>query len=86
MRGVHLPRLASLLMRLLMSNKKDQNTRVKAYLMRHGKISAADAVKHLGIYRLAARIYDLRSFGVYISTFKAKNTKGGGYHAVYHLG
>lgn len=42
---------------------KTQNDRVLAYLERHGSINAMQALSELGIYRLAARIADLKNAG-----------------------
>ena len=41
-----------------------QEKSVYEYMRRHGVITAADAVRELGVYRLAARIADLRRRGV----------------------
>jgi hypothetical protein len=62
-----------------MSNSKTtQNQRVLNHLKNHGAITAHDAVKDYGIYRLAARIWDLRDAGHDIDTtnISVKNRYG----------
>ena len=46
----------------------NQNDRLLAYLKRHGRITPLDAWKHLGIYRLAARVSDLKKRGFVIES------------------
>ena len=43
--------------------KQSQNTRLLAYLKQYGSITQREAIKHLNIYRLSARIYDLKRRG-----------------------
>lgn len=45
-----------------------QNDALLAYLQRHGRISPLEALRELGIYRLAARIIELRARGHDIRT------------------
>lgn len=45
-----------------MSNE-NQTDRVLAYLKRRGKINPLQALEKLGVFRLAARIADLRRIG-----------------------
>jgi hypothetical protein len=40
-----------------------QADRILAYLRDHGSITPLEAMRDLGCYRLAARIYDLRAAG-----------------------
>ncbi len=40
-----------------------QTDRLLAHLRTHGKINPLDAWQQLGIYRLGARVYDLRQAG-----------------------
>lgn len=49
------------------------------YLKEHGSITGAEAFEKLGIYRLSARIADLRAEGYVIETvYKHKTNKKGG--------
>ena len=48
--------------------KQSQNTRLLAYLKQNGSITQREAIKHLNIYRLSARIYDLKRRGHSILT------------------
>ena len=59
-----------------------QNEQVLAWL-KHGPVTAAYAVER-GVYRLAARIKDLRDKGYQISSEIAPNRKSS-HHAVYSL-
>lgn len=45
------------------------------YLYTHGSIEPKEAWKHLGIYRLSARISDLRKDGVNITTVTVDDGK-----------
>lgn len=45
-----------------------QNEAVLIFMAKHGSITARDAVTELGIYRLAARIADLKELGYPIKT------------------
>ena len=55
-----------------------QNRKVLDYMERHGSITPMDAVRDLGIMRLAARIWDLTGQGVPIAKTmeKGKNRDG----------
>jgi hypothetical protein len=48
--------------------------------LRSGPVSALDALRHLGIYRCGARVWDLRKMGYNITT-----TRRHGHVAVYKL-
>jgi len=57
-----------------------QTDQVIAYLYRHGAITPIDALQDLGIFRLAARIYDIeQQHGIEIPrrTVTAKSKKTG---------
>lgn len=56
-----------------------QRDALLAYLQRHGRISPLEALRELGIYRLAARIIELRAAGHDIRTRLVDG------HAVYEL-
>lgn len=45
-----------------------QNEQILTYMRENGSIDQRRAAKHLGIFRLSARIYDLKELGVAIST------------------
>lgn len=45
-----------------------QNDRLKVYLEIHGKITPIEALSRLGIYRLSARVHDLKQRGMDIET------------------
>lgn len=42
---------------------QSQNDAILSYLKKHKKITALEALKKFGCFRLAARIYDLRNKG-----------------------
>ena len=48
--------------------KPSQNQRLLAYLIEHQSITPLEALRRLGIYRLSARIFDLREKGYNITT------------------
>ena len=50
-----------------------QNKKLLIYLKNNGSIDPMQSLNELGIYRLAARIYDLRSKGNIIKTIKQQN-------------
>lgn len=58
-----------------MANKQTQQ--IYDYMVKHGSITQADAIR-LGIYRLASRIWDLRSSGVHIISSSEQVTKADG--------
>ena len=65
---------------LLRSENMKQTDQVIAYLYRHGAITPIDALQDLGIFRLAARIYDIeKQHGIEIPrrTVTAKSKKTG---------
>lgn len=47
---------------------KSQNDRLAAYLRKGRTITQMEALDKLGIFRLAARIYDLREMGLDIAS------------------
>lgn len=47
-----------------MSNKATQAELVLEYMEEFGSITALDAIRDLGVYRLASRISDLKKMGV----------------------
>ncbi|MBO4924439.1 MAG: helix-turn-helix domain-containing protein [Bacteroidales bacterium] len=52
-----------------MENKRlSQNKRLLSYLIEHSSITPDEAWRKLGIYRLSARIFDLREKGYNITT------------------
>lgn len=55
-----------------------QNMRILDYLDKHGTITPYEAWEKLGIYRLSARIYELREIGVNIgkNILKVQNRFG----------
>ena len=67
-----------------MKSKTTQTQQVLAWLKRKGDIDPLTAWRRLGIYRLGARIYDLRESGVNIRTVR-KTTRGGAVVALYKL-
>lgn len=48
-----------------------QNERIMAWLERKGAISPIQAWEELGVYRLSARIKELRDQGIVINTLKS---------------
>ena len=48
--------------------KQTHKTKILEYLSAHGSITPAEAFMKLGIYRLGARVFDLRRLGYPIST------------------
>lgn len=48
--------------------KPSQNQRLLAYLIENQSITPLEALRRLGIYRLSARIFDLREKGHNIKT------------------
>ena len=68
--------------------KDSQCDQILRYMEAHGSITAAEAMEHIGCYRLAARIADLRKAG---HTIEAKVVTGKNRHkqavnyAVYRL-
>lgn len=49
-------------------SKPSQNERILAYIEEHGSITQEDALKYLGVMRLASRISDLRRRGYHIDS------------------
>ena len=58
--------------------KKTQNERVMDYLNDHGSITALQAMRDLGVMRLASRIHDLRNDGhdFHVEDVAVKNRYG----------
>ena len=70
---------------ILVGLGNDSQLRTLMYhLMTEGSITQKDAIAYYSIYRLAARIADLRDAGAEIRTEKVQN-QGRGYHAKYIL-
>ncbi len=61
-----------------------QTQQVLAWLKRYGSIDPMTSWRKLGVYRLGARIFDLRESGVNIRT-ERKSTKRGAKVATYFL-
>lgn len=62
---------------------KDQTRRVLRHMQAHGSLSVHEAQEHLGCYRLAARIAELKAAGYTILTRLEKHANGS--HARYFL-
>lgn len=58
-----------------------QTQQLRKYLERHQRIDPMTALHKLGIYRLGARIYDLREAGVSIETNRKHVKTRSGYKA-----
>ena len=60
------------------TRKSNQNERVLNYIKEFGSITQLDAIRDLGIMRLASRVSDLKKSGVYITGKyeKVKNRYG----------
>jgi hypothetical protein len=61
-----------------------QNVQVFDHLRDFGSITSREALDSYGVFRLAARIYDLRQLGHNIITVRVLNEYGNSY-ARYHL-
>ena len=46
-----------------------QNEMILAYLEKYGSITQAEAMAHIGCYRLGARIWDLKRRGIKIKRY-----------------
>lgn len=59
-------------------NKKPQWVRILDYLRAFGTITALEAIRDEGIYRLSARIYDLRrkGYNIFTEMISVKNRYG----------
>ena len=55
-----------------------QNERIVDYLKKHGSITQAEAMNRLGVFRLAARVADIRRSGVNVirETEESRNRYG----------
>lgn len=63
-----------------------QNMEVLSFLKQHGSIETIQAIFSLNIFRLAARIYDLRSMGYEIETVKKVSSTGKRYAQYIYRG
>ena len=63
----------------------NQTDAVFDYMQAHGSIDPVRAVKDLGIYRLGARIWDLKRLGVNIESEMKKNPATGKHWKEYRL-
>jgi len=63
-----------------------QNEKILDHLKKHGKITQAEAIDKYRIYRLSARVYDLRKKGHNILTVLKSKKENGVYinYAEYH--
>lgn len=66
-------------------SRDSQNKTVLKHLMEHGSITPREAVNLYDIWRLSARIYDLRDKGIEIETLQIENINTTGTHAKYIL-
>ena len=69
--------------------KDSQKQKILNYMQEHGSINPSQAFNHLHIYRLGARILDLRRDGYDINTeiVREKNAEGDTVkYAVYSMG
>ena len=64
-------------------NPDTQQERILTFLQNHGSITSLEAMQELRIYRLAARIKDLRDKGWRITTHSEPHARGT--HARYTL-
>jgi hypothetical protein len=64
---------------------KTQNEIVLRHLKTWGSLTALEAARRYNVWRLAARIYDLRLDGVKIKMIREANTLSPGSHAKYVL-
>lgn len=62
-----------------------QAQRVEQYLKKHGTITPREALMDLNVYRLAARIKELRDAGRKISTYMNRNPETRVSYATYRL-
>jgi argonaute-like protein implicated in RNA metabolism and viral defense len=62
-----------------------QVTKVLRYLKRHKTITPREALMDLGVYRLAAVIYELRENGWSINTERKRNPDTGNLYASYRM-
>jgi len=63
-----------------------QAQKVLGFLKKHRTITPREALMDLGVYRLAARIHDLRERGLKISTSNKVHPETGARYASYSLG
>lgn len=52
----------------MMNKKPKQTDRVLSYMRHYGSITALEAMRDLGVYRLASRIHELREHGFDITS------------------
>lgn len=60
-----------------------QNDKVLEYMEKHGSITAWDAVYNLGVFRLSARISDLKHDGYRIKSETVRKKDGRGEYKNY---
>lgn len=66
-----------------MKGKPSQRDLLLQYLKEHGSITGAEAFEKLGIYRLSARIADLRAEGYVIETIYKQEVNKRGENVTY---
>ena len=60
-----------------MASKPDTQLKaLRAFIKQHGSITPLQALRKLGIYRLSARVHDLRASGMKIKTALVKSSNG----------
>lgn len=62
-----------------------QNRTILRHLIKYGSITQEEAIERYKVYRLSARIADLRDDKVNISTYREDNRDRRGQHARYFL-
>lgn len=62
-----------------------QNRMILRHLIKYGSITQEEAVSRYKVYRLSARIANLREIGVNISSYIEENRGRRGHHARYFL-
>lgn len=67
-----------------MGDGMTQAEKILSYMREHGSITARDAMLDLDIYRLAARVHDLRQDGYNVRSQEQRTVRGKHY-AVYWL-
>ena len=70
----------------MMNTNGNQYLTVLSHLKKHGSIEPLDSLKLYGIYRLSARILDLRSQGHRIETVKRTSSNGKKYACYIYRG
>ena len=70
----------------MMNTNGNQCLTVLSHLKKHGSIEPLDSLKLYGIYRLSARILDLRNRGHRIDTIKETSANGKKYARYIYRG